>query len=574
MIVFEKIKYKNFLSTGDRFNTIILNEYRNTLIVGTNGAGKSTLLDAICFALYGKSFRDINKPNLVNSINKKDLIVEIYLSTGGSRYKIIRGIKPNIFEIYKNDVLIDQDGKNIQYQELLEKQILKMNFKSFCQNVILGSAGFTPFMRLKAQDRREIIEDILDIQIISKMNILHKQEIQNSLDMIENLNLNIKIIDEKIDIQKKHLENRIQDQQERISLLKEENIIDFSTKDTIMKEIQLLEADITELSNELLNETKTRNTYYKILSLSDQIKFNITKCEEEHSFFSETHECPTCLQAIDETFAQHKVAMINEDLEKQHKGLDALKEKLATTKSTLDRMNSISKKISYKNSELITKNNNLKWLDTNIKHRLSKISEIERIIEETKDETFENFSIEKSELIKKIEQEYAQQEIYREATILLKDSGYKAKIIKQYIPIINKYINKYLSSMNFFVQFELDENFNEIIRSRFRDDFSYESFSQGERLRIDIAILFTWRAISKMRNSVATNLLIMDEVFDSSLDDSGTDDFLKIIQSLTNETNTFIISHNNVMFDKFENVIEFEKVKSFSQMKNGDINDK
>jgi DNA repair exonuclease SbcCD ATPase subunit len=569
MISFKKIHWKNFLSTGNTFTEIDFQRNKSTLIVGENGAGKSTILDALCFALYGRPYRKINKPQLVNTINQKGLEVRVEFSIGKSEYTVIRGIKPNIFQIFVNGQILNQNAETREYQEVFEKNILKLNFKSFSQIVILGNASFVPFMQLPAAHRREVIEDLLDIQIFSTMNSLLKDRLStNKSDIIDN-DYHIKSLAEKIELHKKHVDSLKQNNEElvdqkKVKIAEYEKQIEEANK-------QILE--YTSLSNGLDEEVnlidKLRTEDRDIRELYRKMYDKSVKLIKESNFYKENDNCPTCKQGISHDFKEHAlndndevISEIGSGLNKLDRKLNRINEKISLYSKSLVTQQDLHKKITECNNNITVCNEFIKGLNDEILVLQSNTRHIDASNEEIKDL--------KSDLKSRIVQKESlldDRKAFDIAATLLKDSGIKTKIIKQYIPVINKLINKYLASMDFFVNFELNENFEESIKSRFRDEFSYESFSEGEKMRIDLALLFTWRAIAKLRNSASTNLLIMDEVFDSSLDNSGTDEFLKIIQSIVNDTNIFIISHKgDTLYDKFHSVIKFEKHKNFSRI--------
>ena len=569
MILFKNIRWKNFLSTGNAFTEIDFLRNRSTLIVGENGAGKSTLLDALCFVLYGRPFRKINKPQLLNTINGKGLEVQLEFTIGKHDYKVVRGMKPNVFEIYQNGNIINQNAESREYQEMFEKSILKLNYKSFSQIVILGSASFVPFMQLPAAHRREVIEDLLDIQIFSTMNTLLKDKIAvNKADIVDN-DFKIKSIAEKIELHKKYLESLKQNNDEIIN----EKLAIIKTHEEGINESQLTINELTTQINELDSETSQIETLRTedrdIRELYRKMYEKSVTLIKENSFYNDNDNCPTCKQGISDNFKceskqknDDDISVIGRGLSKLDRKLAIINEKIAAYNESLtvqknlqQKVNELNNKISTLNMFITALNNEIEQIKSNTKHIDASSKEIKTLREDLK------VRIDLKESL------VDDRHTLSTAAILLKDSGIKTKIIKQYIPVINKLINKYLASMDFFVNFELNENFEESIKSRFRDEFSYESFSEGEKMRIDLALLFTWRAIAKLRNSASTNLLILDEVFDSSLDVSGTDEFLKIIQGITGETNIFIISHKgDALMDKFHSVIKFEKHKNFSRI--------
>ena len=568
MIVFRNLKWKNFISTGNVFSEIQLDKSNTTLIIGENGSGKSTMLDALSFALYNKPFRKINKPQLLNSINKKELVVEVEFSIGSISYKIVRGIKPNVFEVYQNDNLLNQNAESKDYQEILETQILKLNHKSFCQVVVLGSASFTPFMQLTAQARREVIEDLLDIQIFSTMNSLLKEDIIENSKALQQAEYNYNLTSEKIRMENLLASKMRDNTAEQIEKIKKEIIdTDASMEIEIFKVISY-DKKINGLIDSIQDEAKLRNKNQKFLILEQQLVDKIKKLKADISFFEINDNCPTCKQVIQNDFKCETVDDKTKNIEEVEDGITQLKEELFNLNDEIKQIDSIKKEITNLKIEQASYNNNVNGYK-------AYIAKLNRNIEELNKKTVEHVSDDKmNQLENDLEnyinekREYAtSKDCLQVASLILKDSGIKSRIIKQYVPVINKLINKYLSAMDFFVQFELDETFNEKIKSRFRDEFSYASFSEGEKMRINLAILFTWRAVAKMRNSASTNILIMDEVMDSSLDVNGTNEFLKILLGLTSDTNTFIISHKtDQLFDKFNQVIKFEKSQNFSRI--------
>ena len=566
MIVFKSISWMNFLSTGNSANTVLLDKSPTTLIIGRNGEGKSTILDALCFALYGKPFRNINKPQLVNSINGKNCMVEIQFSIGSNNYRVRRGIKPNLFEIYLNDQLMNQDSANRDYQKILEQQILRLNYKTFTQVVILGSASFVPFMQLPSTQRREVIEDILDIRIFSTMNTLLKDRIQQTKEELVRVESAIQLSKTAVESQQKIIGSLVASKQEQI--------------DGIRKRITDNEQEIERNSarvSELLAEVSTLNG-----KISDfkQLKVDIGKCDIAHKkrlsktidlketidFFTNNEVCPSCEQGIPH---EHKTAIV----EKLSTERDAIDEERWTLETALEKMYARMEEIETISANITELNTEIATLNTSNATLAQQNSKLNADVESTKSDTG-NINEEKRKLkdlasvaIQHVERKSAINEdraLQDIASTLLKDTGIKTAIIREYLPAMNKLINKYLAAMDFYVHFELDESFNEKIKSRYRDEFTYASFSEGEKMRIDLAILFTWRQIAKMKNSVNTNLLILDEIFDSSLDNAGTDYFLSVMSQFE-KTNVFVISHKgDQLFDKFRSVIKFEKKNDFS----------
>ena len=569
MIHFKKIRWKNFLSTGNAFTEVQLDRTKSTLIIGDNGAGKSTILDALTFVLFGNPFRAVNKNQLVNSVNQNGTEVEVEFSIGSKQYLVKRGIKKNFFEIYQDGKMLNQDASVRDYQEYLEKTILKLNYKSFTQIVILGSSSFVPFMQLKANDRRTIIEDLLDIEIFSVMNQLLKVRVaQNKEDMgtvdialglSKGEKENVEFLIEKL---KQNKSSQIEANKRDIEK-HEKAIADY--RDSIDK---ILDKN-KELNDSITDEKGVRKEVTKLLDYQKGIEKGILKCEEDIEFYEKTETCDTCKQQISE---DHRENMIEEFHNKMHElsgGLMQLGKKLKVQEDRIVEIEKVSEEYDRNLKEQMTMNSHISACEQYIKkvsNQIEDISNTEDDIEKHKSELEE--VKEDIRIYTKEKEELSQKKyLYEIAGSLLKDGGIKAKIIKQYLPIINKYINVHLGKMDFYVSFELDEGFNETIKSRHRDEFTYDSFSEGEKMRIDLALLFTWRAIAKLKNSVNTNLLILDEVFDSSLDTAGTDEFLKILYDLTGNVNVFVISHKGeILYDKFDKTIKFEKHKNFSRI--------
>lgn len=566
MIIFEKLRWKNLLSSGNTFTEIDLNSHTHSLVIGENGAGKSTMLDALLFVLYGKPFRKINKPQLVNAINGRDLLVECSFKIGEKQYLVRRGIKPNIFEIFVNDTLINLESSTVDYQEYFEKNILKINFKSFSQIVVLGSASFVPFMQLTASNRREVVEDLLDIQIFSVMNGLLKEKINVNQDKLQETQYQLSNIEDKIELEKKHIKE-IEDNTQDYINEKNSQIADYENKilnidsvlETINKEAKRLLSTIDD-KDAVLEKQK------KLSSFHDQLISKKEKNQEDIDFFYNNHVCPSCSQGIENT---HKDSIIEERKSKLTKIEEAIAEvkiKIKEADKRIKDIEKISKKVDDKRTEYSSNKAQRKiWVDV-INSLKKEVASKEK--QDTRNENrlkeLENELINKGNYKKELLEDKTLLNI---ASVMMKDTGIKTQIISQYVPVINQLINKYLAEMDFFVNFELNESFEETIKSRFRDEFSYASFSEGEKSRLDLALLFTWRAIAKLRNSASTNLLILDEVFDGSLDNEGSEKLLNIIKTLTNNNNVFIISHKtDAYLDKFDRVIMFKKVKNFSQM--------
>ena len=568
MINFRYVRWKNLLSTGNYFTEIKLNSKTNTLVVGENGSGKSTMLDALCFGLFGKAFRNVNKPNLLNSINGKDCIVEVEFDTNNKSYKIVRGIKPNKFEIYCDGELLNQDAAARDYQDYLEKFILKLNYKSFTQIVILGSASFVPFMQLSASDRRAIIEDLLDIQIFSTMNGLLKDKLIDNKDMMLQSKNEIELTQQRHDIQDKHIKELKQNNEDKVTEYVSEIQLNKSTIQTLHDEIANLSLQVNTHQGMVAEKTLVEDKVKKITKLESQIESNLSKFRKDISFFEHNDNCPTCRQTIALEFKETELqALQTKSTECEH-GLTQLETKLLHEQTKLAEITAIQKTIQSLQIEIATKNTSI--IETN-----KYITKVEKLIEELKtikssteqeEQELELLKNTLSTLKSSLKSLIDEKAYYEVASGLLKDTGIKTKIIKQYLPIINKLVNKYLASLDFFVNFNLDESFKETIKSRHRDDFTYNNFSEGEKQRIDMALMLTWRAVAKLKNSSNTNLLILDEVFDSSLDTNGTEELMKILHMLEG-VNLFVISHKgDILQDKFANVVRFEKVNNFSKI--------
>ena len=568
MIVFKKVRYKNFVSTGNYFTEIDFQKSSNTLIVGSNGAGKSTMLDALCFALFGKAFRSINKPQLINSINQKDCITECEFDIGNKKYKIVRGIKPNIFEIYQDGDLVNQDAASRDYQEYLEKFILKLNYKSFTQIVILGSASFVPFMQLSANDRRSIIEDLLDIQIFSTMNTVLKDKISGNKDQVTDNNSKLQIVEAKIEIQNTHIRSIQKTNEEKIE--EYDNQIKLYNTDILelQEKIQQTSNAINELQSDVENKIEVETRLKKFTKIESQIENNLSKYKTDIGFFEQNDNCPTCRQEIALGFKEQQIQDNKDRVSEIESGLEVLEEKLLAEQERLNVINVKQKEIqklqisNATNTTSITETNKyIAKLNSQIETLKSKQDNLEA--ENTK---LNELNTQLEVILEKKKELIDEKTYYEAASGLLKDTGIKTKIIKQYLPIINKVVNKHLATFDFFVNFNLDESFKETIKSRHRDAFSYESFSEGEKQRIDMALMLTWRTIAKLKNSANTNLLILDEIFDSSLDANGTEYLMNILHMLE-DVNLFVISHKgDILQDKFRSVIKFEKVNNFSRI--------
>lgn len=567
MIYFTTIKYKNFLSTGNTFTEIQLNKSRTTLVAGKNGSGKSTILDALTFALFGKPFRKINKPQLLNSINQRDCLVEINFHIGSKKYRILRGIKPAVFEIYCDDKLINQEAKSKDYQDYLEKFILKMNYKSFTQIVILGTASFVPFMQLTAADRRTIIEDLLDIQIFTTMNVILKQKMTQAKESLTKINHDMDILNVKIQSAKKLIDEIRSKNIEKIKANEIEIEDNQKQIEELTEKSKLIEKHIGILQAKIANLDKYKKQFKSLTGLEGKIESRASKIKKELEFYKTNDDCPTCQQTIESHFKTSKIDTNQSTLDELNSGLKDLEKKIDDTTKVISEMEKTFENIKNHQSEIIRHNTTIGGIQKYINKLHKENNELQNgkhsFSEEEKDIGVYEASKQKHENDK--ERIIGDQKYYDIAFNMLKDSGIKTRIIKQYIPVINKTINKYLAAMDFFVQFSLNEEFEETIKSRHRDEFCYANFSEGEKTRIDLALLFTWRAVAKMKNSVSTNLLILDEIMDSSLDSGAIETFLKIINELGENTNIFVISHrDDTILDKFSATIKFAKKNDFS----------
>lgn len=568
MILFEKVRWKNFLSTGNQNTEFNLTKHSTNLVIGTNGAGKSTLLDALTFALFGKPFRKINKPQLINSVNEKDCVVEVEFSIGNTNWKVIRGIKPNIFEIHKNESPLNQSAAALDQQKWLEQNVLKMNYKSFTQIVILGSSTFVPFMQLTATNRREVIEDLLDIRIFSSMNNLIKDKIRGIKEEVKVLELKKESLNDKVKMQNnfiEELENRgkenIKDKEDRIgNLLKEEN--------ELMNNNAVIEEDVFKLNKEVEYVAGSAGKLRKLGDLKGKISNKVATITKEHKFFTENMVCPTCTQPIEEDFRINKIDDAQNKAKELQSGYKELEQAIKEEEDRERQFTFLSKEITSLTHGISKNNTKIAGCQKQIRDLES---EIQRITEQLADRNIEHEKLATfTDNLKTTYDDLATRKetinYYDFSYSLLKDGGVKSKIIKKYLPLINQQVNRYLQMMDFYINFTLDEEFNETVQSPIHENFSYSSFSEGEKMRIDLALLFTWREVARMKNSVNTNLLIMDEVFDSSLDGFGTEEFLKIIRYVVKDANIFVISHKESLHDKFDNVTRFEKIKGFSRM--------
>jgi len=568
MILFKTISWKNFLSTGQHETKVDLTENGTTLIIGSNGAGKSTILDALTFSLYGKAFRKINKPQLVNSINEKDCRVEIEFSVNNVEWKVVRGIKPAVFEIYRDGNPLDQSASAVDQQKWLEQNVLKMNYKSFTQIVILGSSTFVPFMQLTTSSRREVIEDLLDIKIFSAMNSLIKDKIRVCREESRTLELKKESLKDKVEMQQKFIKE-IETQSQSDIKYKEDRIDELGTQVTAyMQDNEKLEEVIASKKEELKTFENAKKQLRSLNNIRGKLSAKITHIEEECKFFTENRVCPTCNQDLEDDFRVNRIEDSKNKQEELQKGFQELEEAIIKEELRESTFNNISDVISNQLNGITKNNTNINSCQKQIKQLESEIQTITKGIANRNSENvkLKQFKTNLQNTYTELGEKRENISYYDFTYNLLKDGGVKTKIIKKYLPLINQQVNKYLQMMDFYINFKLDEEFNETIESPIHENFSYSSFSEGEKMRIDLALLFTWREVARHKNSVNTNLLIMDEVFDSSLDGFGTDEFLKIIRYVITDANIFIISHKSGMEDKFGNVVRFEKVKGFSRM--------
>ena len=566
MIIFEKIRWKNFLSTGNVFSEIDLTSQRTNLIVGSNGAGKSTILDALTFSLFGKPFRKISKSMLVNSINEKDCVAEITFTIGKNDYRVVRGIKPTKLEIYCNGVLWDKESSVNEQQKNFENSVLKMNFKSFTQIVVLGSSTFVPFMKLSIPQRREIIEDILDIQVFSTMNVLLKDRVKENNIEVREIDYQIDLLKDKIELQKQHMLALEKINKEEIDR-KRIKIEEYKKSETEKNDsIESLTKEIFNLNKEMQDYQKSNSNLQKLNTYLIKLQSKLKSCKKDHKFFEKNHVCPTCTQQLSDEFRENKLEESQSEINKMDGGIEDLESAIVDEQNKLQKFTELSTEVNNRNSTLSQLNfqltsirkevnsieEEIKELEGSNPDKKAEYTKLEKLVKEKKDFSKQHASLKKD------------RDVLTTASHLLKDNGIKTRIIKTYLPTMNKLINDFLQRMEFYVNFTLDENFEEIIKSRYRDVFSYDSFSEGEKARIDIALLLTWRSIAKLKNSVDTNLLILDEIFDGSLDQSGTSDLGWILRNFDESTKVFVISHKQGMDDKFDRTITAEKEKNFS----------
>ena len=568
MIIFKKIKWRNFLSTGNQFTEIDLTEVKTSLIIGTNGAGKSTILDALTFSLFNKPFRKVNKAQLVNTVNEKDCIVEIEFSVGKVDWKVIRGIKPNIFEIYRDGNILDQSAAATDQQKWLEEQVLKLNYKSFTQIVILGSASFVPFMQLTASNRREVIEDLLDIKIFSVMGLILKERMRSTNERLRDISVRKNLLEEKVDMQNSFIEELEESGKKNVKEKKDKLKV-------INKSINVYETELEELSEDLgvINQdiqmfSDCNAKLRKLGNLRGKLSQKVSTITKEHKFFTDNTVCPTCTQSLNEDFRVNRINDAETRAKKLQDGFKELEEAIRLEEEKETQFKEFSQEASKLTHEISKTSTRISGLQSQGRDLEQ---EIQRVTDQIKNRTSERHALDKLigelEALQIDQSKESERNVYNEfAHALMKDGGVKSKIIKRYLPLMNQQINKYLQLMDFYINFSLDEEFKESVKSPVHDKFSYESFSEGEKMRIDLALLFTWREIARMKNSASTNLLILDEIFDSSLDGFGTEYFTKIVKYVVSDANVFVISHKTEdLIDSFDKIIRFDKVKGFSK---------
>lgn len=566
-IQFKKVRYKNILSTGNVFTEIDLCKSKTTLISGTNGSGKSTLLDAITFGLYGKPFRKINKPQLINTINTKDMVVEIEFSVSGSEYLIRRGIKPNIFEIHRNGELVNQDAATRDYQAYLEQNILGLNYKSFNQIVVLGSATYVPFMELPAHQRREIIEDLLDIQVFSTMNILLKDKVSSNRESINENNYQIDLIKSKIESAEEHNASIRKIRESEVTKIREKMQEHLNTVENEKIEIEKIEAVIKDLIDSIPDKASVKKKLEKAKGIRQDLESMLRSYLKDLNFYHDNDNCPTCKQGIDHDFKEHIVDEKNRKKQETEDGMEKIVEKISEIEARVEEISKVEDEIQTHNLQIGEHRANIRISMSALNSYKKELDDAEKEVEEVDTSKLDEYNKNLKSLQDEQVKLFDQRETLGVVGAMLKDGGIKTRIIRQYIPVMNKLINKYLSAFELFVDFHLDENFNEVIKSRFRDAFSYASFSEGEKLRITLSIMLSWRAVAKLRNSVSTNLLILDETLDGAMDGTGVENLIDTLHNLNNNDNIFVISHRGDQFgEKFESHIRFEKVKNFSQI--------
>ncbi len=568
MITFKNLKYRNFLSSGQHWTDINFQEYNTNLVIGTNGSGKSTMLDALTFALFNKPFRKINKSQLINTTNEKDTLVEVEFSVNSRDYLVRRGIKPNIFDIEVNGEALHRQADDRSNQKILEENILKVNYKSFTQIVILGSSTFVPFMQLTGSNRREVIEDLLDIRIFSTMNNLMREKMREQRDSLKTLTLRKDNIQDKMVMQKNFMAELDAQRQTGIKASNEKIKQHTSEVDNLLESNEIKTVDVSELIKKQENVTGAGKKLKKLNTLKGKLSNKVTTITKEHKFFSDNTVCPTCTQSINEEFRIDRINDVQSKAKELQSGYKELENAIQKEEEREHQFTQLSQEISTLNNDISQNNTKISGFQRQIRDLESEIQTITDQLQNrnTEHEKLAEFKTNLKDTIEELSEKREQLNHYDFAYSLLKDDGVKTKIIKKYIPVINQQVNRYLQLMDFYINFTLDEEFNETVKSPIHEDFSYASFSEGEKMRIDLALLFTWREIARIKNSVNTNLLIMDEVFDSSLDGFGTEEFLKIIKFVIKDANIFVISHKSDLHDKFDNVIKFDKVKGFSRI--------
>jgi DNA repair exonuclease SbcCD ATPase subunit len=569
MITFHYVRWKNFLSAGNNFTEIELDTHKNTLIMGHNGSGKSTFLDALTFALFGKPFRKVNKGNVVNSINLKNCVVEIEFTISNKRYKVIRGAKPNIFEIFCEGVMVNQDAAAKDYQDYLEKHILKMNYKSFTQIVILGSASFTPFMQLSPNDRRTIIEDLLDIQIFSAMSTVVKNRLQLNREGLEKNRITLTSKEENKTYIEQTLTSLKANNEDKLSQLREK---EQELKDSLVSE-QTVISDLEKQRDKILENdidlTPLKTKHSKLIGFRAKMEGNLERIEKDNSFFETNDTCPTCRQSIEESFKKESINTNEVKIVELNDGLNKVSEQIDSVLTEIEKIDAVLREINQIKMDLSSAKSSYNHISNNLRQVVEQIESFSGSDKTTQESErqFETVQHDISTLEEEKKALLDERQYVDLATTLLKDGGIKTKIIKQYLPIINKHINKYLAKLGFFVNFNINESFEESIKSRYRDEFSYHNFSEGEKLRIDLAILLTWRQIAKLKNSVNVNIIVFDEILDRAMDNTGIDEFMKIMwDDLGKDSNVFVISHKETMTERFQRTLRFEKVKNFSSL--------
>jgi DNA repair exonuclease SbcCD ATPase subunit len=566
-IKFLKVRMKNFFSVGNSFLEINLDSHKKTLVQGANGASKSSaVVDSIVFALFGKPFRKTNKPNIINSINKGNLVVELEFEIGSKFFKIVRGLKPNVFEIYSDGILINQDASSRDYQEYLEKNILRVNYKSFTNVVVLGSASYNPFMQMSAADRRAIVEDLLDIQIFSSMNLLVKDKLSKLKEEEKEVNYKFEIVKEKIKLQKENIQNQKRNNDDLINKKLEEIKSNEDRIEELNSDVQLINKHVDILKTKINDKTTVESKRKNLISIESKIEGNLKKIKTESTFYESNDSCPTCKQHIDAEFKDKKITSIKKKESELNDGLLKLEEEYGKLKNRLEQIETISKNIIDHQSEIIRINASIKEIEKSILKENNFINELKTKNVAVDDVELKKLLGEYKEHDAKIKEVVDEKSYYEYSATLLKDGGIKTRIIKQYLPVLNKLINLYLTKLNFFVNFNINENFEEIIKSRHRDAFTYLNFSEGEKTKIDLSILFAFRQIAKMKNSVSTNLLLMDEIMGGSLDKDSVERFLELISGLDDDMRIFIIGHNEGMEENFDRILKFEKKKNFTRM--------